>query len=83
MLVGARPTHATSGKSKVKELGITKVFDLRSDTEIRKYNTPLPEIDGVEVIHVPVFKTEDYSPEMMAKYVRACISSLRCLFSSM
>jgi hypothetical protein len=50
-----------------KELNITKVFDLRSDTEIRKYNTPRPEIDGVEIIHVPVFKTADYSPEMMAK----------------
>jgi hypothetical protein len=56
-----------SGKHKVKELGVTKVFDLRSDTEIRKYNTPQPHIDGVEIIHTPVFKTEDYSPEMMAK----------------
>lgn len=65
--------HGNVGKNKIKELGITKVFDLRSDTEIRKYNTPLPEIDGVEVIHMPVFKTEDYSPEMMAKYVRARI----------
>ncbi|KAF8969321.1 protein-tyrosine phosphatase-like protein [Flammula alnicola] len=55
------------GKSRFKELGITKVFDLRSDTEIRKYNTPLPEIEGVEIIHMPVFQTADYSPEMMAK----------------
>jgi len=51
----------------LKELGISKVFDLRSDTEIRKYNTPLPQIDGVEILHTPVFQTEDYSPEMMAK----------------
>ncbi|KAF5363895.1 hypothetical protein D9756_000217 [Leucocoprinus leucothites] len=55
------------GKKLFKELNINKVFDLRSDTEIRKYNTPLPEIDGVEIVHVPVFKTVDYSPEMMAK----------------
>ncbi|KAF8204637.1 protein-tyrosine phosphatase-like protein [Pholiota molesta] len=55
------------GKNKLRDLGITKVFDMRSDTEIRKYNTPLPEIEGVEVVHIPVFKTEDYSPEMMAK----------------
>lgn len=60
-----------SGKALFKELNITKVFDLRSETEIHKYNTPLPEIDGVEIIHTPVFKTADYSPEMMAKYVRA------------
>ncbi|KAF9480692.1 hypothetical protein BDN70DRAFT_804836 [Pholiota conissans] len=55
------------GKNLLKDLGITKVFDMRSDTEIRKYNTPLPQIEGVDVIHIPVFKTEDYSPEMMAK----------------
>lgn len=42
----------------------------RSDTEIAKYNTPGPEIDGVQISHVPVFKKEDYSPEMMAKCVR-------------
>ena len=51
----------------MRKLGVKKVFDLRSDTEIKKYNSPLPELDGVDVIHIPVFKTEDYSPEMMAK----------------
>ncbi|KAG6910995.1 hypothetical protein DXG01_006049 [Tephrocybe rancida] len=55
------------GKQQLKALNIAKVFDLRSDTEIRKYNTPQPEIEGVEIIHSPVFQTEDYSPEMMAK----------------
>jgi len=55
------------GKAKMAELGITKVFDFRSDTEIRKYNSPIPVIDGVEITHVPVFKTADYSPEMMAR----------------
>jgi Tyrosine phosphatase family len=60
----------------LKELGISKVFDLRSDTEIRKYNTPLPQIDGVEILHTPVFQTEDYSPEMMAKYVRDTLPEL-------
>lgn len=58
------------GKAKLQELGLSKVFDLRSDTEIRKYNTPLPVIDGVEILHTPVFQTADYSPEMMAKCVR-------------
>jgi len=55
------------GKKLFKELNITKVFDLRSDTEIQKYNAPPPNIDGVEIIHVPVFETADYSPETMAK----------------
>ena len=51
----------------MRELGITKVFDLRSDTEIEKYDTPVPEIEGIEIIRAPVFQKEDYSPEMMAK----------------
>ncbi|KAF5393165.1 hypothetical protein D9757_001236 [Collybiopsis confluens] len=55
------------GKQQLHRLGIHKVFDLRSDTEIAKYNSPPPTIDGVELNHIPVFKTEDYSPEMMAK----------------
>ncbi|KAJ3776711.1 protein-tyrosine phosphatase-like protein [Lentinula raphanica] len=55
------------GKEQIRRLGITKIFDLRSDTEIQKYNAPLPQIEGVELLHIPVFRTEDYSPEMMAK----------------
>ncbi|GBE79887.1 protein-tyrosine phosphatase-like protein [Sparassis latifolia] len=55
------------GMQQLKQLGITKVFDLRSDTEIEKYHTPCPNIEGIEVLRVPVFKKEDYSPEMMAK----------------
>jgi len=55
------------GKSQLKSLGITHIFDLRSDPEIAKWHSPIPHIDGVEVVHAPVFKNEDYSPEMMAK----------------
>ncbi|KAJ3782657.1 protein-tyrosine phosphatase-like protein [Lentinula aff. detonsa] len=55
------------GKEQVRRLGIRKIFDLRSDTEISKYNAPLPVIEGVDLLHIPVFQTEDYSPEMMAK----------------
>jgi len=32
-----------------------------------KWQSPIPQIDGVKVIHAPVFKNEDYSPEMMAR----------------
>ncbi|KII95039.1 hypothetical protein PLICRDRAFT_48010 [Plicaturopsis crispa FD-325 SS-3] len=55
------------GKAQMRDLNIAKVFDLRSDTEIAKYDTPIPSIDGVDIERAPVFKTEDYSPEMMAK----------------
>jgi len=55
------------GKAQLSDLGIRKIFDLRSDTEIEKYKTPVPSIDGVEVIRIPVFEKEDYSPEVMAR----------------
>ncbi|EPQ59168.1 hypothetical protein GLOTRDRAFT_136110 [Gloeophyllum trabeum ATCC 11539] len=55
------------GKQQLKALGVTTVYDLRSDTEMEKYNTPLPNIPGIDIIHAPVFQKEDYSPEMMAK----------------
>jgi hypothetical protein len=54
-----------------KKLNITRVFDLRSDIELQKYDAPVPQINGVEITQNPVFKTIDYSPEMIAKYVRA------------
>ena len=47
---------------------------------MKKYNTPIPTIEGVEVVHVPVFKTEDYSPEVMAGY--ATSSTLSFLIST-
>ena len=50
-------------------MGISTVYDLRSDTEIAKWASPCPEIEGIKVIRAPVFKIEDYSPEMMAKCV--------------
>ncbi|PFH51324.1 hypothetical protein AMATHDRAFT_142937 [Amanita thiersii Skay4041] len=58
---------AEEGEARLRELGITTVFDLRSDTEMSKYNSPIPTIDGVNIIRAPVFKTADYSPQMMAK----------------
>jgi len=55
------------GKSQLKSLGITHIFDLRSDPEMAKWQSPIPHIGGVQVIHTPIFKSEDYSPEMMAR----------------
>ncbi|KAL4247084.1 Protein-tyrosine phosphatase-like protein [Abortiporus biennis] len=55
------------GKQKLKDLGIGKVFDLRSDTEIAKWKSQIPDLGDIDVVRTPVFKVEDYSPEMMAK----------------
>ncbi|KAI5817615.1 protein-tyrosine phosphatase-like protein [Pyronema omphalodes] len=45
------------------ELGITAVFDLRSQGEAAKL--PLASQDGVEYFLIPVFSDKDWSPEAM------------------
>ena len=56
-----------TGKEQLRALGVTTIFDLRSDTEIAKYDTVTPQIAGVTVFRAPVFAKEDYSPERMAQ----------------
>jgi len=53
-----------NGRRAVRQLKIKKVYDLRSIPEINKNG--IGRIEGVEWIHVPVFREEDYSPEKMA-----------------
>jgi Tyrosine phosphatase family len=53
----------------MRQLGITTVFDLRSDTEMLKYDTPIPSLPGINIVRTPVFHKEDYSPEEMARYI--------------
>jgi len=55
------------GMAQMRDLGIRTIIDLRSDTELERFNTPVPVIRDVEIRRVPVFRKEDYSPEMMAK----------------
>ncbi|KAF8437257.1 protein-tyrosine phosphatase-like protein [Boletus edulis BED1] len=64
----AEVSHITvQGMQQMRALGITTVFDLRSDPEMQKYSTPIPTIEGVQILRAPVFKSEDYSPETMAR----------------
>ena len=65
------PSRVCKGKQQLRDLGIATVYDLRSETEMHKYETPIPSIDGVKVVHVPVFSKEDYSPEAMTQYVES------------
>ncbi|KAG6895252.1 hypothetical protein C0992_002347, partial [Termitomyces sp. T32_za158] len=46
------------GRSKLRELGVTTVFDLRSDTEIAQLKSQTPNIPGVHVVRAPAV-TED------------------------
>ncbi|KAF8550375.1 hypothetical protein OG21DRAFT_1514081 [Imleria badia] len=65
---GAEVSHITEqGIQQMRALGITTVFDLRSDPEMQKYCTPIPTIEGVQILRTPVFTNEDYSPESIAR----------------
>jgi len=54
----------TRGKEQLQELGIQKIFDLRSDIETVLFGQPPPQLGSqIELERIPVFKDKDYSPE--------------------
>lgn len=68
----SEPSKVTDeGVSKMQELGIQKVFDLRSAVEIEKgvqdgLGWQVKEWEGARRFFVPVFLDQDYSPEALA-----------------
>ena len=65
----AEPSRITSsGENKLRDLGVTVFYDLRSVPEIQrlKTQTQIKEIPGIERVFIPVFSEEDYSPERIA-----------------
>lgn len=59
-----------AGEVKLRELGITKYFDIRSNGQIRKAGG-FKEIDGIERVGCPAFPDGEYSPEKAAaRYVQ-------------
>ncbi|KAI9696367.1 MAG: hypothetical protein M1836_005645 [Candelina mexicana] len=65
----AEPSKITStGAQKLRDLGITTMFDLRSGPEIKKLEAKMPvvEIEGIPRVWVPVPQDKDYSPEQIA-----------------
>lgn len=61
------------GRKQIGQLGIKKIFDLRSFLEVGRsrreysqYECWLARADGPERIMVPVFRDEDFAPEAMA-----------------
>jgi hypothetical protein len=71
------------GASQLIELGIKKVFDMRSLPEMQRYHSEgVPHIEGVEFVPTPVFRDEDYSPEEMAKCVVRILGKLQWFGSS-
>lgn len=53
-------SHITeAGKEQLRALGISKVFDFRSEEEINQFKTASPNIEGVEIINVPVYTNKE------------------------
>ncbi|RYP55418.1 hypothetical protein DL769_010193 [Monosporascus sp. CRB-8-3] len=68
----AEPSRTTDeGVSRLRRLGITHVYDLRSEQEFERgnkhgLNRPVREWEGARRVFAPVFRHEDYSPEAVA-----------------
>jgi hypothetical protein len=68
----AEPTKATEEDiEKIKSLGITHIYDLRSDPEIKKLQISgsagtVTDWPGVERVYCPVFPEESYDPVSLA-----------------
>ena len=52
------------------ELGVRKVFDLRSDTEVKGYKAGPLIIEGVGFVKAPVSSAEAYDPVSLARRVK-------------
>ncbi|KAH9996115.1 tyrosine phosphatase [Xylariaceae sp. FL0662B] len=67
-----RLSEATEeGISRLRQLGITDVYDLRSKQELKHLgklgeHNQVKEWDSAKRVYLPVFRNEDYSPEAIA-----------------
>lgn len=52
------------------DLGVKKVFDLRSDVEVKKYEADPLIIEGVGFVKAPVSSAEAYDPLSLARRVK-------------
>lgn len=67
----AEPSKITpEGVSTLQKLGITHIYDLRSNVEIQRAQAAgrggVVELAGCSRVFVPVFTDQDYSPEQLA-----------------
>lgn len=71
------PSETTDeGVARLKELGITLVYDLRSIKELERdknhgKDTRIKEWEGARRIYAPVFRDTDYSPEAVGGRIEA------------
>ncbi|KAG5725676.1 Tyrosine-protein phosphatase [Termitomyces sp. T112] len=59
------------GRSKLQELGVTTVFDLRSDSEIAEFHSETPDIPGIRFVRAPALTENAWKmdiPELIQRY---------------
>jgi hypothetical protein len=87
----AEPSQVTKdGITTMQRLGITHIYDLRSNNEIQRAQAAgrggVVEWEGCERVFVPIFSDQDYSPENLAiryKDYAADGTEVRYLYSLM
>ncbi|KAL0961173.1 hypothetical protein HGRIS_006146 [Hohenbuehelia grisea] len=62
------PTNITAkGQEQLKALGIKKIFDFRADREIKSFGIPPLQVDGVQLVRVPVATEDVFTADSLAK----------------
>ncbi|KAK7057795.1 protein tyrosine serine phosphatase [Favolaschia claudopus] len=59
-----------AGKQQLVDLGIRRVFDTRTDWEIKNYKTLSPDVSGVEFVRVPIGKENAWDPAGLEKHLK-------------
>ncbi|KIJ66752.1 hypothetical protein HYDPIDRAFT_85094 [Hydnomerulius pinastri MD-312] len=70
------------GKEQLRALGIKKIFDLRSPTEIKNYNTSAPTIEGIELVCSPIIPNEALDQEKLRQRLKDFATDERETFVS-
>lgn len=58
-----------SGKQQLHALGIRKIFDLRTDIELKTYKSETPDIEGIDIVKTPLQVGGVYPENFNEKYV--------------
>ncbi|EGO00634.1 hypothetical protein SERLA73DRAFT_178494 [Serpula lacrymans var. lacrymans S7.3] len=62
------PSRITEeGKNQLRALGIHKIYDMRSDHEIKNYKAASLDIEGIECIRVPIVPKELNDPVLLVQ----------------